>query len=154
MPLWQIYHPPGTFTTPESKQALVDSIVPLYTGTDGAGLPAFYVITHFHELPASTTFMGTTPDTSLTKPFIRVVITHIAVRMPDDQQYHRSFTSKVDNALKPHIEDKGYDWEYHIAETGRDLWKINGLIPPPWKSEEERVWARENRAMEYSGARS
>lgn len=97
--------------------------------------------------------MGHTPDTSLTKPSIRIVITHIAAKMPDELHYYRSFTRKVDRALKPHVEDVGYDWEYHIAETERGLWKINGLVPPPWRSEEERVWAREGRAVEYVGSR-
>jgi len=73
--------------------------------------------------------------------------------MPDDQEYHRGFTGSVDKALKPHIEDKGYGWEYHIAETERDLWKIDGLIPPPWNSEEEKMWVRENKAVEYPGGR-
>lgn len=51
--------------------------------------------------------------------------------------------------MKPHLLDKGYDFEYHVDETDRRLWKINGLVPPPFKSEEEKVWVRENRAVEY-----
>jgi hypothetical protein len=40
------------------------------------------------------------------------------------------FLAKVDNALKPHIAEQGWDWEYSVIETSRDLWKINGLVPP------------------------
>lgn len=40
-------------------------------------------------------------------------------------------------------------WEIHIAETSRDLWRLDGLPAPLAKSEEERIWARENRAVKY-----
>ena len=38
MPLWNIYHPPSTFTDSASKQALARDILPFYTNI---GLPAF-----------------------------------------------------------------------------------------------------------------
>ena len=31
----------------------------------------------------------------------------------------------------------------------RDLWLINGLVPPPPSSDAEKQWARENRAIPY-----
>lgn len=40
----------------------------------------------------------------------------------------------------------GYDWEYHIEETNRDLWKIQGLVPPLPGSDEEKIWAGQNKA--------
>jgi hypothetical protein len=86
------------------------------------------------------------------KPFIRVVITQIAVRLPDDDAAYQRNTTKIDELLKPHVADKGYDWEYHVIETERRLWKINGMIPPPRNSEEENKWFTENSPVPYEGA--
>ena len=33
------------------------------------------------------------------------------------------------------------------------MWKINGLIPPPFKGEEEAKWRKENKALEWDGGR-
>jgi len=60
-----------------------------------------------------------------------------------------SFLSKIDAALKPFIEDMGYDWEYSVEETRRDLWKINGMVPPMPNTKAEKEWWRLNRAVEY-----
>lgn len=57
----------------------------------------------------------------------------------------------MDAALKQHIQDKGYDWEYHVDETERELWKINGVYAPQTKSEGEALWAREGRAVSLQG---
>lgn len=46
----------------------------------------------------------------------------------------KRFLARIDAALKPFIADEGYDWEYSVLETSRDLWKINGLVPPGWGS--------------------
>jgi hypothetical protein len=48
---------------------------------------------------------------------------------PNDEIRDR-FLGRVDDALKPHVADKGYDWEYSVEETRRDLWKIQGFVPP------------------------
>ncbi|KAJ5647840.1 hypothetical protein N7490_004212 [Penicillium lividum] len=147
MPLWQIYHPPGTFETNVSKQTLAGDITEMYKGF---GLPAFYVVTQFIQLKNSDVWVGGMSRTE--KPFVRVVIAQIAVRLPDDDAAYRQNTMHVDNVLRPHIQDKGYDWEYHVDETERRLWKINGMIPPALKSEEERMWVKENRPVPYDGA--
>jgi Putative oxalocrotonate tautomerase enzyme len=129
MPLWVIYHPEGTFATTESKQALSKSITTIYTSV---GLPPFYVVVEFVALPNSNIFVGgENPPPS--KPFVRIVVDHIAINMQGDKDRMLSMVSHVDNALKPHIADKGYGWEYHIDETRRELWKINGIVPPPCK---------------------
>lgn len=83
------------------------------------------------------------------RPFIRLAIEHIAVTLPNEDEVYKKTANKVDAAIKPHISDKGYDWEFHIDETERRLWKINGIFPPAFKSEEEKVWARENRAVSF-----
>jgi hypothetical protein len=46
--------------------------------------------------------------------------------------------------LKPSIADKGWDWEYSIEETRRDLWKVNGLVPPMPNSKAEKEWVEMN----------
>jgi hypothetical protein len=147
MPLWQIYHPTGTFKDTVSKQALAEDITKMYTGI---GLPSFYVVAQFIQMSESDVWVGGQPK--IANPFIRVVITQIAVRLPDDDVAYKKNTTTIDNVLKPHIADKGYDWEYHVDETERRLWKINGMIPPLWKSEEERLWCTENKPVPYEGA--
>jgi hypothetical protein len=146
MPLWQIYHPAGTYEDQASKTSFAEDITKMYTALD---LPAFYVVTQFIPLPKEDILVG---GKLIEKPFIRVVINHVAINMPNEDAVYRRSTSSIDAILKPHVADKGYDWEYHVAETERRLWKINGLIPPPWKSEEEKLWAKENRAVLYDGA--
>ncbi|RDH36398.1 putative oxalocrotonate tautomerase [Aspergillus welwitschiae] len=147
MPLWQIYHPPTTFSTPESKQSFAKDITKFYTDL---GLPAFYVVVNFIQTHPGNVFVGgTTKHPTDDKPFVRIVITHIALHVPDSDAAYLSTTTRLDQAMKPHLLDKGYDFEYDVDETDRRLWKINGLVPPPFKSEEERVWVRENRAVEY-----
>ncbi|PWY82145.1 hypothetical protein BO70DRAFT_379659 [Aspergillus heteromorphus CBS 117.55] len=115
------------------------------------GLPAFYVVVHFTEMPLENVFIGGATRSATEKPFVRVVITHIAIRAPDTDAAYRGATARLDRILNPHLLNKGYDFEYHVDETERRLWKINGLVPPRSGSEEEKVWGRENRAGVYEG---
>lgn len=149
MPLWQIYHPVGTFEDDASKQAFAKDITQMYTGL---GLPSFYVVAHFYKQEYRDVFVGGELRAPGNLPFIRIVITHIAIHVPDVDQMYLRTTSRLDQIMKPHLVDKGYDFEYHVAETERRLWKVNGLIPPQYKSEEEQLWVRENRAVPYEGA--
>jgi hypothetical protein len=41
-----------------------------------------------------------------------------------------NFLARVDDVLEPHVADQGYDWEYSVYETRRDLWKVQGMVPP------------------------
>lgn len=149
MPLWQIYHPVGTFEDDTSKQAFAKTITQMYTNV---GLPSFYVVVHFHKQDPGTTFVGGISDTSNKPPFIRMVITHIAIHLPDEDAMYLRSTSKIDQVIKPHVADKGYDFEYHVDQTDRRLWKINSLIPPPHKSDAEKLWVKENRPVMYDEA--
>ncbi|KAJ5453724.1 uncharacterized protein N7458_004680 [Penicillium daleae] len=148
MPLWLVFHPPNTFDTQDAKQALANDITKIYTS---AGLPAFYVTVQFILSPTSSCFVGGKPETE--RPFIRISVDHIAVHSNNDTGMHARITARVDAALKPHLADKGYDWEYHIDETARGLWKINGLVPPPYKSEAEQLWASANKASVWEKGR-
>jgi hypothetical protein len=69
--------------------------------------------------------------------------------LPNKDESYSGTTTRIDALLKPHIADKGYDWEFHVDETDRRLWKINGMNAPPFRSEAEKVWFRENRAVEW-----
>ncbi|KAK4238972.1 putative oxalocrotonate tautomerase [Achaetomium macrosporum] len=143
MPLWLIFHPEEAFSTPESKQSLAADITSIYTRY---GLPAFYVVVNFIPQPAVNTFVG---GQNPSKPFVRFVVDHIAVHLGDNGAQMERIAALVDAALKPHVADKGYNWEYHIDETPRGLWKINGFAPPPFRSEAEKKWFELNRAVEW-----
>ncbi|GAB7326090.1 hypothetical protein MBLNU13_g10114t1 [Cladosporium sp. NU13] len=47
---------------------------------------------------------------------------------------------------RPNIH-KGYDEEFHVDETERRLWRIQGMDPPTFGSEQERLWAAANKAV-------
>jgi hypothetical protein len=97
-------------------------------------------------------YIGGRPNTSIT-PFIRLKIDHIAITLPDKDDVYASVTKGLDAVLEPHIADKGYDWEYHVDETERRLWKVQGLNPPPWKSEAERLWREGDKAVPWEDAK-
>jgi hypothetical protein len=147
MPLWNIYHPPSTFVDDASKQALARDILPFYTAI---GLPAFYVVVNFIPMPAGTMYIGgERNDESRARPFVRFALDHIAVHTPDDDAQYRRVRQRFEEIVKPHVADKGYSWEFHVAETERRLWGIDGFEPPPWGSEGEKLWAERNEAVPW-----
>ena len=66
--------------------------------------------------------------------------------MTSDEQKTR-FLQAVDRVLNPVMERKGLDWEYFATEVPRDLWKINGLVPPLPGSDMEKKWVATNRPI-------
>lgn len=150
MPLWQIYHPPGVFEDEASKAALAADITKIYTRVN---LPAFYVVVHFNTIQPSNVFVGgVSKSASADKPFIRIVIKHIAIRLDNNTETYRTTAGMIDNALKSHVYEKGYACEYHVEETERRLWKFDGLIPPEHMSEAHIKWVEENKPSVYEGA--
>ena len=145
MPLWLVYHPSEVFTDPESKRALAADITAIYTRI---GLPAFYVAVNFIQLPADDMFSGGEPQVGK-KPFVRISISHVARRMTEDEQVYRRATESFNRMLRPHLTDKGFDWEFVIAETDRRLWMISGLCPPEPGSEAEKLWVAEGKPVDY-----
>ena len=121
MPLWHVYHPTACFSTLESKKALSASLTRVYTD---AGLPAFYVGILFHPLPLDSMFIGGETRSAQEKPFVRLVGEHIAIHQKNNDAAYATVTARIDRALKPHIQAMGYDWEYHVDETERRLWKL------------------------------
>lgn len=144
MPLWLIFYPEGHFQDTAARKALTQDITKIYTDI---GLPPFYVVVNFIKVGPQDMWIGGEQKTD--KPFIRFVIEHIAVNLPDDDIAMDKTARRIDQALKPHVADKGYDWEFHVDETDRRLWKVNGLVPPKFGSEQEKVWVKENRAVPY-----
>jgi len=57
---------------------------------------------------------------------------------------------RVEDAIAPFVTARGYDSEVQIDEPGRDLWTINGIAPPPFRSIAEKKWLKENRARPYT----
>ncbi|MGW4244450.1 tautomerase family protein [Nocardia sp. NPDC004722] len=140
MPLWQIYHPADTYTE-QDKQDFAADITEVYTRV---GLPAFYVVVQFHEMPAASVFVGGKPSGDT----VRVVVKHIA-RHLDDGERRKRMTEHLDGVMRPYTHDRGLHMEFHIEDTPRDQWMIAGLWPPATGSDAEKEWAQANRATPY-----
>ncbi|WP_225728166.1 MULTISPECIES: tautomerase family protein [unclassified Nocardia] len=140
MPLWHIYHPANVYSDSD-KQAFARDITDLYTSF---GLPAFYVVVLFQEIPESGFFVGgeQAGDT------VRIVVEHLA-RHLDDPDMRRRSTDRLDSIMVPYTRDRGLHWEFHTNESPRDLWKIAGLWPPGAGTEAERAWAEANKPIPY-----
>ncbi|KAJ6008803.1 hypothetical protein N7522_003819 [Penicillium canescens] len=143
MPDWRIYHPSGTFTDPDQREKLSQAITSIYTRV---GLPAFYVVVLFIEMPSATMYRAGIPcSTKGKKPFVRLTFSHIARHFPPGDSPQRTrFMNNVHDTLKPFIADKGYDWEVNGEELEREFVHINGLRIPPTGSEDEKRWSRDN----------
>ncbi|KAM3420077.1 hypothetical protein BST61_g3382 [Cercospora zeina] len=120
----------------------------MYAGPE-TRMPAFYVVVTFLPVPDDNQFVGGEISRSRpgNKPFVRLNIAHIHINLPQDPAVYARVTGRIDALLKPHIEDKGMAWEYHVEETERLLWKLDGVYAPAWKSEDEKVWVAENRVV-------
>lgn len=140
MPLWNVYHPVGAYTD-RQKQELAADITAFYAGK---GLPKFYVVTLFHEIDESSFLVGGAP----TSTTVRIMIDHIARHQPDAAA-RKDVAESLSRLLAPHTWDRGLNCEFHIDETPRDLWTINGLFPPASGSEADQLWVRENRPVPY-----
>ncbi|MFJ9690899.1 tautomerase family protein [Kitasatospora sp. NPDC101183] len=140
MPLWHVYHPVGAYDAQQKREFAAD-VTGLYTGF---GLPAFYVVTLFHEVPEESFLVGGVP----TGGAVRVVVEHIA-RHATDAAARKLTGEALDRLLAPHTRERGLYCEFHIDETPQDLWMIDGHWPPPPRSEAEQLWARENRPIPY-----
>ncbi|MGJ0118707.1 tautomerase family protein [Williamsia sp. MIQD14] len=140
MPLWTIHHSPGIFTD-EDKRVLAEQITDRY---ESVGLPRFYVVVIFREVSAADIFVGGTsaPRTA------RIEIAHIARHLPDSASRRRT-AGWVGDVLSPYLDRDEIHWEFHIDETSEELWMINGLVPPPARSEAEKAWAVNGRAAPY-----
>ena len=131
MPLNRIYTPAGLLSQAD-KQSLARSFTQIYTD---AGLPAFYVNVFFNEVPKESFFIGgesaaaSSSQNAQAPRFIRIVFEHLARSLPDQAAADR-FLDRVQSILSSTLEGRDLSWEYHIIESDRNMWRIEGLIPP------------------------
>ena len=136
MPLWD-FHLSSNLLSTEEKEDIAKSITKIYTASS---LPAFYVRVRFNENQPSNVYSGGESHNKL----ILIQVWHLARQFTSDEQ-KKKFLQRVDAVLNPVMDEKGVDWEYFVNESPRDLWKINGLVPPLPGSEMERKWVDVNR---------
>jgi phenylpyruvate tautomerase PptA (4-oxalocrotonate tautomerase family) len=141
VPLWQIFYPKGAYTA-EDKAALSGRITAIYANIP---IPKFYVVVIFHELPADSLYVGGKPRSD----FVRFKIDQMARTLPG-QVYQEWWLRRVEEIIAPFVTERGFDSEVQIAELGRDLWTMNGLIPPPFESIAEKKWGKEDKATPYT----
>ncbi|RYP53561.1 hypothetical protein DL768_001479 [Monosporascus sp. mg162] len=140
MPIWVFSHSAGAFTA-EEKRDLAEAVTKLYTDLD---TPAFYVNVQFIPLGADDLWYGAKPHPK----FTLVTIYHVAQNVINHPVATReAFINSVDNVLTPRMTKKGMGWEYLVIEGARELWKIDGIVPPPTGSEMEKLWFKHNKPV-------
>jgi phenylpyruvate tautomerase PptA (4-oxalocrotonate tautomerase family) len=143
MPLYNIYHPVGAYTA-EDKAEFAKRIVDTY----GDSIPRFYVGVIFHEIAKDEFYMGAVARDN----FVRLRCDHFArhhVAEANGKLTADEWMTKIEASIAPFVRDRGYDWEIHYGETPRELWRVQGMVPPAAHSDLEKQWIKENRAVPY-----
>ncbi|CAM6116663.1 unnamed protein product [Calypogeia fissa] len=140
MPLHRIFHPPGIFSG-EDKKAIAKRLTAIYTSV---GLPEFYVIVLFIAVDEDSFFVGGKP----TSKVVRIVSQHLARRLVSSEE-KANRVQALEDAFAPYIKDRGFDWELHSELHDRELWRVNGIVPPLPHSEGEKTWVKLNKAVPY-----
>ncbi|KAI1695877.1 putative oxalocrotonate tautomerase enzyme domain-containing protein [Ditylenchus destructor] len=140
MPLHRFYVPEGLYTE-EDKKKLAQRITDHYVAV---GLPAFYVVVLFIPVKKDSYYVGG----KASDKFVRVAIQHGA-RQFESHEVAKKFIDMYEERLVPFIKDRGLDWEIAIENVDRNLWRLNGLIPPLSNSEAVKEWIRLNKAVPY-----
>ena len=138
MPLWNIYHPVGAYTT-EDKQEMAKRITDVYI------IPKFYVGILFHEVPKESFFMGAEQRDN----FVRFRLDQFARHISRDKAWTESWLRRMHEAIEPFVQRRGFNYELHVGETPRELWLIDGIRPPGPDTEAEKKWKLENCATPY-----
>jgi hypothetical protein len=79
---------------------------------------------------------------------VRIVSTHLARQFANSEQI-ASFIERFEGAIAPYIKGRGVNWELHIEEHAREMWRENGLVPPLPKTEGEKLWVKLNKSVPY-----
>lgn len=139
MPLWKVYHTANAFTA-ENKAELADRV----TNIVYPHLPAFYVGVVFHEMTPDTLYIGGKSAVN----FVRISIDHIArtLHLPE---HKADWIARAHKAIIPMFTERGFSWEFHVDETPRDLWSIQGLEPPMPNTVAEKKWHADNKPTPY-----
>ncbi|KAK0105517.1 hypothetical protein ONS95_004122 [Cadophora gregata] len=145
MPILKLYTSPGQLTD-EEKQELATVLTAGYTKS----MPAFFVNIMFHELPATSFFLGGKPTSGT---FIRFTAEHIAIHFNEDVARSNRYLDWVGKIFKERFEHRGWTWEVSVTESRRELWRIQGLVPPPQGSEGMRVWMEGEKAVPWEEER-
>jgi phenylpyruvate tautomerase PptA (4-oxalocrotonate tautomerase family) len=143
MPLWKIHHPVGAYT-PEEKKEFAEAITRVY---DAIPIPKFYVVVIFDEVTGDSVYVGGESHGS----FVRIHIDQMARTLPGPV-IREWWVRQLDQVIAPWVRDRGYDWEFTIAEQPSDLWSLQGEIAPPFESLAEKRWVEENKATPYAQA--
>jgi phenylpyruvate tautomerase PptA (4-oxalocrotonate tautomerase family) len=141
MPMWIVHAPEGVYSA-EDKKKISEAITSIYV--EFVDLPKFYVVVRFDEYPPDSMWLGG----ELANDFVRFVVDHIARQM-DDPAFRELCMTVVCDRLAPFTAARGLRTEIHIDETAIDLWRVNGLKPPPPFSEAEKQWAIDNAPSPY-----
>jgi phenylpyruvate tautomerase PptA (4-oxalocrotonate tautomerase family) len=141
MPMWIVHAPEGVYSS-EDKKKISEAITSIYV--EFVDLPKFYVVVRFDEYPTDSMWLGGEPAND----FVRFVVDHIARQM-DDPAFRELCMTVVCDRLAPFTTARGLRTEIHIDETAMDLWRVNGLKPPPPFSEAEKQWAIDNAPSAY-----
>jgi phenylpyruvate tautomerase PptA (4-oxalocrotonate tautomerase family) len=138
MPLWTVYHTSDTLKD-SHKAELAERITKVYSM-----LPAFYVGVAFQEIKQADFYIGGKPA----QRFVRIVIDHIARSLPTPE-LRQSWLARARDSVEPTFAALGISWELHVDETTRDLWLIQGLVPPMPNTEHENKWKADNKPSPY-----
>ncbi|CAE6446213.1 unnamed protein product, partial [Rhizoctonia solani] len=126
MPMHRIYTPSGLYSS-EERQALAKAITSAYTSspTGGPGLPPFYVVVLFIDLPEDSFYIGGERHNH----FARFNVQHLARHFKSKEEKLK-FMHLYEEKLKPFTADKGLDWEVNIDEADPLTWHENAMSPP------------------------
>jgi phenylpyruvate tautomerase PptA (4-oxalocrotonate tautomerase family) len=141
MPCWEIFAPENAYTE-EDKEQLSEAITSIYV--DYAGLPEFYVVVIFPDKAPNSIYVGGKAANN----FVRIRVDHNVPQM-DTAEVRAACMAVIEERVAPFVKERGFDWEVDIDETPMDLWRIQGLVPPPPESNMEKRWAEENRPVPY-----
>jgi len=141
MPLWKIHHPAGAYSS-EDRRGFSTAITSLY---EAIPIPKFYVVVLFEEIAADTCFVGGRSHDK----FVRICIDQMARTLPG-AVIREWWVHHLDEAIRPWVAARGYEWEFTINEAPADLWSIQGHVPPPFESHGEKRWVADNTPSSYA----
>lgn len=74
---------------------------------------------------------------------MRIVVEHIALKMEDPARRIQN-REAIARLVAPHTTERNLYCEFHIDETPRDLWMIDGIAPPLQERGRKALGARES----------